>query len=157
VNRALLAPLRNALLACAVFSAAANAHAGEPLQVSDAWVSPTVPGQSVAAAYMKLRSARDAILIAIESDVSSVAAIHRMTMVGDVMRMRQAAQVELSAGQSVLLAPGGLHVMLAGLRQPLAIGDRVQLTLTLRYQDGRIERQAVVASVARRASHAHAQ
>jgi copper(I)-binding protein len=40
-------------------------------------------------------------------------------------------QIDLPAGEMVTLAPGGLHVMLIGLKQQLQPGDDVPLTLTL--------------------------
>jgi hypothetical protein len=56
-------------------------------------------------------------------------------MEGGVMRMRPVARIELPAGKAVRLAPGGLHIMLVDLRQPLKPGDRVPLTLTVQGAD----------------------
>jgi copper(I)-binding protein len=52
-----------------------------------------------------------------------------MTMEGDVMKMRQIERIDLPAGQRVELKPGGLHVMFIGLKQPLAVGAKVPVTL----------------------------
>ena len=132
---------------------AGAAAAGERLRVSGAWVSPTVPGQPVAAAYMRLRSEQDAILVKIESDVSEAAAIHQMTTEFEVMRMRRVDQVELPAGQTVELAPGGRHAMLVDLRRPLKVGDTVKMTLTLRLKDGHTVRETVKVPVVRVEKH----
>ena len=141
------------ILLVALALSAAGAAEGERLRVSGAWVSPTVPGQAVGAAYMQLRSEHDATLLKIECDVSSTAEIHQMTMVNDVMRMRRLDKVALPAGQAVPFSPGGRHVMLVDLRHPLNVGDTVKLTLTLRLKDGRTVRETVVAPVARMAKH----
>jgi hypothetical protein len=127
--------------------------AGEQLHVSAAWVPPTVPGQSVGAVYMQLRSVQDAALVKVEADVASTAEIHQMTTVNDVMRMRRLAQVKLPAGRTVELSPGATHLMLVDLRQPLKVGDSVKLGLTLRFADGRTVEESVVVPVVQRATH----
>ena len=140
------------------FSAARADHpgldfvaAGELLHVSDAWVSPTVPGQTVGAAYMRLRSAQDATLVKVEADVAAAVEIHHMTTVNDIMRMRRLDRVELSAGRTVELSPGARHLMLVDLRHPLKAGDSVKFELTLRLRNGQTVRETVVAPVAKRA------
>ena len=52
-----------------------------------------------------------------------------MRMEGDVMRMRQVDAIELPPGATVELKPGGMHLMLMGLKQPLKADDKVPLTL----------------------------
>lgn len=131
----------------------ASVAAGDLLSVSGAWVSPTVPGQSVGAAYMRLRSEQDAALVNIETDASSRAEMHQMTSVNDVMRMRRLERVELPAGQTVEFVPGGRHVMLMDLRHPLKVGESVRITITLRLRDGRTVRESAVAPVLRKAAH----
>jgi copper(I)-binding protein len=54
-----------------------------------------------------------------------------MSMEGGVMRMRPLERVELPAGKTVKLAPGGMHLMLEELRQPLKAGDRLPLVLSV--------------------------
>ena len=142
---------RSLLAAGLALSISAGAAAGELLSVSAAWVPPTVPGQTVGAAYLQLRSAQHATLVGVEADVASTAEIHQMTMEGDVMRMRRLDGVELPAGQSVGLVQGARHVMLVGLRHPLKVGDSVKLTLTLRLRNGATVRETVVAPVAQKA------
>jgi copper(I)-binding protein len=52
----------------------------------------------------------------------------------EMMGMRPVSQIELPEGQSVELVPGGYHVMLLELVEPLQTGQTVQLTLT--FADG---------------------
>ena len=59
-----------------------------------------------------------------------------MSMAGGVMRMRPVAKIELPAHNPVQLAPGGVHVMLIGVKRALKEGERVPLTLTIRPADG---------------------
>jgi copper(I)-binding protein len=130
--------LKRALVAfiaagCAV--AAGNTQA-QLVAVSDAWVRAPAPGQRVAGAYMELVSRAPMTLIAAASPAAARVELHSTSMEGGVMRMRPVARIELPAGQAVRLAPGGLHLMLLDLKQPLKAGDRVTLTLTVQGADG---------------------
>lgn len=142
------------LSTCLALSISAAVAAGELVRVSGAWVPPTVPGQTVGAAYMQLRSAQDAALVKVEADVAAAAEIHQMTTVNDVMRMRKLDQVELPAGRAVELSPGARHLMLVDLRHPLKVGDSVKLKLTLRLGNGQTVHETVVAPVAQKPRHA---
>ncbi len=151
--RAFARGLLTTWFALSVLGVSADVVAGETLRVSGAWVPPTVPGQTVGAAYMQLRSAQDAALVKVEADAAPTAEIHQMTTVNDVMLMRRLAQVNLPAGGTVELSPGATHVMLVDLRQPLKVGDSVKLRLTLRFADGRTVEESVLVPVVQRATH----
>jgi copper(I)-binding protein len=56
--------------------------------------------------------------------------MHTMSMQGDVMKMRPLAAIDIPAGQPVTLSPGGMHIMLLGLTQPLREGQSFPLTLS---------------------------
>jgi copper(I)-binding protein len=70
-----------------------------------------------------------------------------MAMQDNVMRMRQVPAVELPAGKAVDLKPGGYHVMLMDLKQPVKEGDTVPLTLVFEGKDGQRETVEVKAPV----------
>ena len=55
--------------------------------------------------------------------------LHTHIREGEVMRMRPVRDIPLPAGQTVRLRPGGLHLMLIGLTEPLQQGRAVPLTL----------------------------
>jgi len=59
-----------------------------------------------------------------------MAEVHQTSAVNGVMQMRPVAAVKVPHGQLVTFGPGGLHVMLMGLKQPLKQGDSFPLTLT---------------------------
>ena len=118
------------VLAAAVFVAAPPAFA-QSVKVENAWARATVPGQKTGSGYVDLTSAADAALVAAGSPLAERAELHSMTMDGGVMRMRALPRVELPAGKTVKLAPGGLHVMLVDLKQPLKAGDKVPVTLSV--------------------------
>jgi len=105
--------------------------AAETVRIEGAWARATAPGQTAAGAYMDLVSDTDAALVAVES-AAGRAELHQMSMDGGVMRMRPVAKIDLPARKPVKLAPGGYHVMLLDIKQPLKAGDKVPLTLTIR-------------------------
>lgn len=109
-------------------------------QVQDAWVRGTVPAQKATGAFMRLTAAQASRLVSVASPVAGVAEVHEMRMEGSVMKMAALANgLELPAGKPVELKPGGYHVMLMDLKQPLSAGDLVPLTLTLQGADGKKE------------------
>jgi copper(I)-binding protein len=121
------------IVTTALFAAAllaGSATAGEPLKVENAWVRATASGQEITGAYLDITSPTTARLVKVESPVG-VAEIHSMALRDDVMEMRRIDSLELPAGQTVRLAPGGYHVMLIGLKKPLKLGDGVRLRLTV--------------------------
>lgn len=130
-------------LACLVFVLAAPAfsHVSAPqpaqaaLKVERAWVRPTVPGQQGSGGYMTLTARQGQRLVGASSPVAGVTEIHEMKMEGNVMTMRPAGALALPAGKAVEFKPGGLHLMLMDLKQPLLAGSSVPLTLLLK--DGR--------------------
>lgn len=114
-----------ALAACALV------RADERVRVTNAWSKPTVPGQSVAGAYLDIVSDVPATLLKVESPEAAVVELHSMKMEGDVMRMRAVPKIDLPAGKEVRLEPGGLHVMLMDIRKPFKVGEKIPLTLVI--------------------------
>lgn len=127
-------PLRTLAIAAALLASTA---AIAQVSVKDPWVRGTVTQQKATGAFMKLTSAEDARLVQAASPVAGVVEIHEMRMDGGVMRMRPIAALDLPANRAVELKPGGYHVMLIDLRQPLREGDTVPLTLTFETRDGK--------------------
>ena len=118
-----------------LFPAIAQAQASAGVQVDQAWVRPSVAGQQGTGGYMKLTAQKNLRLVRVSSPVAGVAEVHEMKMDGQVMTMRPIKALELPAGKTVELKPGGLHLMLMDLKRPLLAGSSVPLTLVL--QDGR--------------------
>lgn len=99
------------------------------VKVEGAWARPTVPGQQGGGGFMAVVSSQDDKLVGGRTPVAQRFELHTMAMKGDVMEMRQVASVALPAGRKVEFKPGGLHVMFIGLKQPLALGTKVPVTL----------------------------
>lgn len=106
------------------------------VQVSKPWARATVPGQPASGVFMELKADADTRLVAAESQVAEHVEIHEMVMQNDVMRMRQIPALPLPAGQTVVLAPGGHHIMLIGLAHQLKEGQQLAVTLVFE-RDGK--------------------
>lgn len=127
-----------ARLATALLAACFGLPALAQTTASGAWVRATVAPQQPAGGYMTLTSARGGKLVDVRSP-SGTAEMHEMAMDGNVMRMRQVSAIALPAGKPVELKPGGLHLMLLGLKAPLKAGESVSFTLVVEGADGKRE------------------
>ncbi|MBH9552809.1 copper chaperone PCu(A)C [Inhella gelatinilytica] len=137
---------RSLLTACLLAMTAALPVAAQ-VQASDAWARATVAQQKATGAFVTLQSKTVAALVSASSPVAEQVELHEMRMEGSTMRMRQVEQIALPAGQSVTLRPGGLHLMLFGLKQTLTEGSDLPLVLQVRHVDGKVESLAVTAKV----------
>ncbi len=116
------------LLASSLLTVAATASFAQ-VKVDRAWARPTVPGQQGGGGFLSLTSVSADRLVSGSTPLAERFELHTMAMKGDVMEMRQVDAIKLPAGKTVELKPGGLHVMFIGLKQPLALGSKVPVTL----------------------------
>jgi copper(I)-binding protein len=115
-----------------VSSALAQEYKAGPIRIDAPWMRATPTGAQVAGGYMKIRNTGKEAdrLIGGSSPVAGKFEVHEMSMVGDVMKMRELPDgLEVKSGKSVELKPGSYHVMLMDLKQPLKEGDKVKGTL----------------------------
>lgn len=133
--------LRYCLLALGLLSPALQADL--LVQEPFARAVPAVINNS--AAFMKIANngAHDRAVVAAYSSVSKVVELHTHSMDEGVMRMRKIDRIELPAGATTVLKPGGLHIMLIGLNNGLEEGQQVDLELE--FDDG--SRQTLTAPV----------
>ena len=119
----------NTLLLAAFLAFPIAAHAGE-LTVGEAF-SRASPGSGPGVAYLTIHGGDTADrLLSVASPRAPKVEMHSMTMQGEVMRMREIEAIDVPAGGTVKLSPGGLHLMLTGLASPLKAGESVPLALT---------------------------
>lgn len=135
-------------LIAALWLLSAGAAFAQTVDVKDAWVRAAVPGQSGTGAFMSITARDGAKLVGLSSPVAGVAEVHEMKMDNDVMRMRAIPVLDLPAGKTVALKPGGYHVMLMELKQALPQGSTVPLTLILRNAKGQESKVALKLPVA---------
>jgi copper(I)-binding protein len=128
--------MRAALLA-GLIACPFAASGAPPLAVSAAFAVATPPGANAGAVYFTLTNAgaASATLIEATSPAAKSLAVHESTLEGGIARMRERTLVVAPRGR-VTLVPGGLHLMLMGLAQPLREGQRIALRLV--FQDGTV-------------------
>ncbi len=118
-----------ACLLCLAAAAQAEVHA------SQAWARFTVPGMQSGGVFVRLENGRPAdALIGGSTPVAERVEIHEHIMQGGQMRMQAMPHgLPLPERSRTELKPGGHHIMLIGLKQPLAAGSRFPLTLKFRH------------------------
>jgi copper(I)-binding protein len=133
--------LAAAALSCLAWPAFAQ------VDVTNAWVRPTVEGQMGTGAFMTLRAKEPMRVVGATSAVAGVVEIHEMALQNNVMRMRAIESLALPAGQAVELKPGGYHVMLMDLKRALKRGETVTVELQLETADKRRVTQPIQVEV----------
>lgn len=108
----------------------------EQLSVQSAWIKLAPPGASVNAAYMRLHNDSSAarIVVAVSADCCEQVMMHESRREGDRVFMAHRDKLEVSARSELVLAPGGLHLMLIGAREPLMENNQVKISLN--FADG---------------------
>lgn len=126
------AVLLSGLISFTTFAAELNVDA------DDLWLRQSIPGQSNGAGFGSITNngSQDIQLIGGGIAIADDVEIHRHVREGEQMRMEAMDALTIPAGQSVTLQPGGYHLMLMNLSEPLAVGDEHELTLV--FSDGAI-------------------
>jgi copper(I)-binding protein len=113
--------------------------------IERAWARATARGVPVTAVYFTIRNpgSRADQVVTLSSPAGKRAEMHETKMSGGIMQMRQITNATVPARGALVLEPGGTHVMLIGLRSPLAPGAKLPLVLTFRHA-GEVQVDAVV-------------
>lgn len=145
---ALVLALAATLAACGGSDSSSGSGGGDELAIADVWARTSAEGQTTGAAYMVVTGGKDAdrlIEALAPTEVAAMTEIHETVPVaeaeGDAMEgmdmeggaeltMRPVEWIDVPAGGTVELKPGGYHVMLMELAKPLAAGDTFDLKLT---------------------------
>lgn len=119
-------------LAGATLALAALAHSFKlrEITIGHPYARTTAPGQSTGGAYLRFENrGPDDRLLGASSPAATGIELHDTKMDGDVMQMRQVDAIAVPSNKAVELKPGGLHLMLVGLKAPLKKGDVFPMTL----------------------------
>jgi periplasmic copper chaperone A len=129
--------LRRFMLYAALLVAPAFAHQFElgKLVIGHPWSRPTPAGMSMGVAYLSITNngAEPDVLIGASSAAAASVQIHQTTISEGMARMRPLAEVKIAPGATVKIEPGGIHLMLVDLHEPLQPGKSVPLTLEFRH------------------------
>ena len=124
-----------ATLALALLTAAPPVLAeGDEVVIEGAWSRASIGTSRPGVAYMTLQNTGDApvTVTGLRTELAMMPMIHASTTDAQgVTRMTHMEQVEIAAGDTVALEPGGLHVMLMDLQRPMVEGESFMLSLIL--------------------------
>ena len=138
--------------AASLFCINIQAQSASDVKIEGAWVRVAVEGQSGTGGFMKLTSPVNMRLVAISSPVAKIGEVHEMKLDGQIMKMAELKNgLELPAGKTVELKPGGFHIMLLDLKQSLKAELQVPVTLTFANAKGEQSKIEVKIPVAARA------
>jgi copper(I)-binding protein len=116
----------------AACSLAPGSPSGASPTISDAWVRPPLGPELPVAGYLTITGGGTAdALMRVTSPLASSVEIHE-TMAGSsgMIGMHPVERIDIDAGGSVRLEPGGYHLMLMGVTEALEVGEMVELRLT---------------------------
>jgi len=113
-------------------AAISPALADDSIKVSEVWARATPASAKAGAIYLTASNSGTAAdrLVSASTPAADKTELHETVMDNGVMKMRPVKSLPIAAGKSLVLKPGGYHVMLTGLKAPLKEGDSVPLTLT---------------------------
>lgn len=118
----------------------ASQAAGIEVKVEQAWTRATAPGQDSAMVQAVVTSNQAGQLVAASCSCAKSVEIHSMVHEGGMMKMRQVDAINLPAGEAYDLGAAGYHLMLIGLKKQIKEGQKLELSLTLRYEDGKTKK-----------------
>lgn len=131
------AVMKSLLLVLLGSSSLAWAVAVKDIEVKDAWVRATPPSMNMTTAYFEVsnNTVNPVALVEVESPVAKDCNIHETLQKGAFTTMNEVSAVEIAPHETTKLAPGGYHVMMTGLKQPLKENETIPLVL--KFKDGR--------------------
>jgi periplasmic copper chaperone A len=146
--------LAMALLLIVVGAATAHEFSSKGITVSRPWARATPGGVTVGGAYFEIKAApgEGDRLVGARSAIAGSMEVHSHAIENGVARMRKVDGLPIKGGQSVVLKPGGYHLMLLDLKQPLKEGDLLNFTLTFE-KAGDIEVEATVEPIGAKGPH----
>jgi len=110
-----------------VLVACSTGGSGE-FQVNDVWARPGLVGGNAAVFFVINNPGPDDMLLSVSSEIASAVEMHMTIMQDDNMQMVPQVNVPVPIGETIF-EPGGLHVMLIGLKNDLKPGDTFTVTL----------------------------
>jgi copper(I)-binding protein len=104
------------------------------IEIEKPWSRASIGKMRPAAAYFTIRNTGTQAdrLIGVKTPAARMAEIHETTLKEGVMSMAPVGHLNLPPGKTIILKPGGLHVMMMKLHSPLEKGENIILELTFK-------------------------
>lgn len=127
--------ISTSLTACATDAAPESKLAA--VGIDDGWVrvseySDHEGGMTGAFATFTNNTDADITIVGGTAEIAGMVEVHEVVMIDDQMKMQpKEGGIVIPAGKSLTLEPGGLHIMLMGLKKPILVGDKITMTIDL--------------------------
>jgi len=114
------------------------ASAAGRLEVTGAWIRTAPPGAMMLAGYATLRNTGDAPLTVIGADSEAFGdvSLHESIEIDGIARMNALGSIEIATGASVVLAPGGKHLMLMRPKGEPKSGESIKIHIAAKPGEG---------------------
>jgi len=123
--------MRRTLFLILTLLVAPQAFAASDVLVDKVWMRESVPGQTAATVQLNLYVTKDATLLGVSSPLAASGEIRHVMKRGGKMQQRTLRDLKLAGHSNTLFGERGLYLMLVGLKQPLNVGEKVPVTLSL--------------------------
>ena len=135
------------LLCVALLMLIGNAWASNEVLVDKAWLGESVPGQESASLQLNLTVTKPAKLIGVSSTWATAVEMQRLSPGRGKVKAHAVQSLRLSRNRALVFGAHGVALMMVGLKQPLKVGDRVPVSLTLEFSGKRVRIVEVEAEV----------
>jgi copper(I)-binding protein len=107
------------------------AFAKPVIELKSPWVRAVPPTSKNTALFLTIENKGDEedILLSVKTDIAKMVMIHETVNENGIMKMKHVHHLKIPPKSVVKLEPGGLHIMVMGLKKPLKEGDKVRFTL----------------------------
>jgi hypothetical protein len=118
------------------------------IAIEHPWARATPAGAKTGAAYLTLINSGTSAdsLVGASTPVADQVQFHSVTEENGVSRMREMPTLEVRPGEKVTFSPGGMHIMIVGLKEPLKEGQSFPMTMTFE-KEGKIDMMVLVGKV----------
>ena len=129
--------MKKTILALSALLLSSTAFAQSDLIIENPYARATPPNATNSAIFMTIKNTgnEDRTLVSASTSIANKVELHTVIKTDDMMKMREVDTIEIPKNQDVMLKPGGLHIMLLDLTQPLKEKEFIDVTLNFKNGD----------------------
>ncbi|NPA54373.1 MAG: copper chaperone PCu(A)C [Aquificae bacterium] len=112
-----------------------SACAKSDIEIRDPWIRAVPPNSKNTALFMIIENKgnKEDELISVKTDIAKMSMIHETVNENGIMKMKHIETLKIPPKSKIELKPGGLHIMLMGLKRPLKVGEKVKVKLLFKF------------------------
>ncbi len=99
--------------------------------IKDLWIRAVPPSLKNTALFMVIenKSDKEDVLVSVKTDIAKMSMIHKTINENGIMKMVHVHELKIPPYSKIELKPGGIHIMLMGLKRPLKEGEKISIEL----------------------------